>query len=94
MEEQQIIEQLGQNDDIADDIDGPDVSDDDDDDDDYAGEDDLSFDEDDADYVYSESGESSDEDVQTLVNERKFIVFEFMLDQLFISCKECMWISL
>ena len=47
-------------------------------------EDDLSFDEDDEDYVYSESGESSDEDVQTLVNERKFIVFESMLDELFI----------
>ena len=58
-------------------------------DDDYAGGDDLSFDENDADYVYSESGESSDEDVQTLVNERKFIVFESMVDQLFISCKEC-----
>ena len=82
VEEQQNIEQLGQDDDIPDDIDGLDVSDD--------GEDDLSFDEDDADYVYSESGESSsDEDVQTLVNERKFIVFESMLDQLFISCKEC-----
>ena len=75
VEEQQNIEQLGQDDDI----DGLDVSDDDDD---YAGEDDE-------DYVYSESGESSDEDVQTLVNERKFIVFESMLDQLFISCKEC-----
>ena len=86
VEEQQNIEQLGQDDDIPDDIDGLDVSDDDDD---YAGEDDLSFDEDDEDYVYSESGESSDEDVQTLVNERKFIVFESMLDQLFISCKEC-----
>ena len=86
MEEQQNIEQLGQDDDIPDDINGLDVSDDDDD---YAGEDDLSFDEDDEDYVYSESGESSDEDVQTLVNERKFIVFESTLDQLFISCKEC-----
>ena len=86
VEEQQNIEQIGQDDDIPDDIDGLDVSDDDDD---YAGEDDLSFDEDDEDYVYSESGESSDEDVQTLVNERKFIVFESMLDQLFISCKEC-----
>ena len=78
VEEQQNIEQLGQDDDIPDDIDGLDVSDDDDD---YAGEDDE-------DYVYSESGESSDEDVQTLVNERKLIVFESMLDQLFISCKE------
>ena len=83
VKEQQNIEQLGQDDDIPDDIDGLDVSDDDDY---YAGEDDLSFDED---YVYSESGESSDENVQTLVNERKFIVFESMLDQLFISCKEC-----
>ena len=60
VEEQQNIEQLGQDDDIPDDIDGLDVSDDDDD---YAGENDLSFDEDDEDYVYSESGESSDEDV-------------------------------
>ena len=83
VEEQQNIEQIGQDDDIPDDIDGLDVNDDDDD---YAGEDDLSFDEQ---YVYLESGENSDKDVQTLVNERKFIVFESMLDQLFISCKEC-----
>jgi hypothetical protein len=43
------------------------------------------------DYVYPESGESSDGDFQAheLVNERKFIVFESKLDQLFINCKEC-----
>ena len=84
VKEQPNIEQDRQDDD---DIDGLEVSDDGDND--YA--DDLSFEEDenDVDYVYSESGESSDEDGQTPVNERKFIVFESMLDQLFISCKEC-----
>lgn len=77
-----------------DDIDGLDVDDGQDDDCNdglCVSDDDLSFEEDenDEDYVYSESGESSDEDDQTPVNERKFIVFESMLDKLFISCKEC-----
>ena len=62
---------------------------------DYVDKDDFSSEENedekdnDQDYVYSESSESSDEDVQTLVNERKFIVFESKPDQLFITCKEC-----
>ena len=57
--------------------------------DDFSSEENEDENDNDQDYVYSESSESSDEDVQTLVNERKFIVFESKLDQLFITCKEC-----
>ena len=59
-------------------------------DNDYVDEDNFSIEDDnDTDYAYPESDESSDEDVQTMLNERKFVVFESKLYQLFITCKEC-----
>jgi hypothetical protein len=44
----------------------------------------------DEDYLCSESESTTDEsDEEELKNESKFVVFESMLDQLFINCKTC-----
>lgn len=43
----------------------------------------------DDDYICSEADTSEESEGEDLKNERKFIVFESMLDQLFISCKTC-----
>ena len=50
----------------------------------------TSYTESDEDYSCSESESTTDEsDEEGLKNEKKFIVFESMLDQLFITCKTC-----
>ncbi|CAB4024059.1 Hypothetical predicted protein [Paramuricea clavata] len=43
----------------------------------------------DDDYICSELDNSAESDEEELKNERKFIVFESMLDQLFINCNTC-----
>ena len=47
------------------------------------------FSDSDDDYVCPELNTNDDSEVEDLKNERKFIVFESMLDQLFISCRTC-----
>ena len=50
----------------------------------------TSYTDSDEDYSCSELESSTDEsDEEGLKNEKKFIVFESMLDQLFINCKTC-----
>ena len=52
----------------------------------------TSYTESDEDYSCSESESTTDEsDEEGLKNEKKIIVFESMLDQLFINCKTCVF---
>ena len=57
--------------------------------DDYSSSSDDEKSDSDDDFVSSELDTSDESEGEDLKNERKFIVFESMLDQLFISCKTC-----